>query len=546
MARKDDKWDFVNKSGRPALTPIAARNLRAELAKTIKVGIECEYNLPDQKSSCKGSNNTCKCINVHKEKDGRDCFAVCNRHGSCDMEKDGCPDPEIYCLDFESACATCTKFDKGCAKCPKKHVPENSPAHLRKNVTEALHPTKFLGKLGEFGVLDVVVDGSLLGEGGVEIVTVGRRAGFKALYDTCKKVMDVSRANKAFVDERTSIHFHILSGYLSNGKYNDHRPNYGLPGRMQFDNGGVAQEDGTIEVRDLDAPIPEIVLANFHQLWRRVENAFVWMSTTGTTREALTRWAKFRKSLLKYSAVRAPMNRVIEEIRGSNENARYMAVNYCPTKFDANGNISRFHFEIRVPDGSFSPAATAALACLACGLVLKAVDISKYGIVESGDKEYMERAKNISAYLMNGDGAFGGARLSDTTNLDPYIPELVHQSKEMIKLVKSYLITEQPAYDILERLAEKPISLRRIEGKDWDTIEQELLPGANEEDSISKELVRIIDLNVFSECATAEEWIDSVAADQGIDKSKVADRLLRMSTSGQVFWNDTLGAVVRR
>jgi hypothetical protein len=567
--KRDSNWTFIQRAGRPPLTREEADELIHEMNKVVKCGIEFELNLPEKTRGCPGDNPKCKCINISKI-DGKDCYESCSRKGTCDIEKaTGCPEEKIYCVLFRSICDSCTKFDRGCKTCKEKAAELKSPDQVRKEVFSILKPTKFLGQLGKFGVLDVVQDGSLQGNGGLEVVTVGRRVNFHAIHNMCKKILSVAKDYGAFTNERCSVHFHLLSGYLgTSNKYNSHRPNYGLnmrsgPGTtdgvpavaMPVANGGGGGQklkfqgpaDTQFEIRDLEKEIPEVVLANFHQLWRMFENAIIWLTSSGARREHLTRWIKFRKSLLKYSAFRCHMSGVVEEIRKETENARYTMVNYVPIRFDSDGNISQFHLEVRVCDGMLSPAATSAFACLFYGMLMKSIDISRFGIVESGGKEWMDQARNISKYLCNNDGAYGGPRHSDTSGIDPYIPVLVSQSKMLLKLVKPYLLEHPPSYDILNKLTEQPISLRLSEGASWEAIENSLYPESPEvEDDTKNELMKTISLNLITECSGVEEWVSFVAEELKLDKKEIEKNVGLLTEAGRVFWSPSLGAIVKR
>jgi hypothetical protein len=421
------------------------------------------------------------------------------------------------------------------------------PKYIRKKISTELSPTMFLGSLGKYGVLDVVKDGSLSGDGGVEVVTVGRRVSFNEIYDMTKKIMDSVSKYGAFVDERTSVHYHLLTGYLSTTKYNSSRPDYGLSTERSavfplssYDN------SGTLILKDMEKPIPEVVLANFHQLYRRYENAIIWLTSTGTSLNNLTRWIKFRKPMTKYSAVRETMQKIIDCISRDQENSRYYSVNYLPVSFNGGGDIDRLHFEVRVCDGLLSPSAATAFAYLFYSILIKAIDISKYGILESGDREYMLMSKEIMAKLCNNSGGYSGPRVSYTQDLGHYVPILIKQTKELINFVKPVLLKEFGVFDILSSLSEKPISIRRAEGHSWDRIEFDICPKNNEDITEEERIVvRAADTNSILECASVDEWALALADDFNFEKQDIINAIDKLILKGLIIWDNRIGSIVK-
>jgi len=535
--RKDNiKWTFVKKQNRPPLDDRQVSYFRELFKKTLKAGIEFEYNLNEQKKSCKGNNPSCRCTAVHSTKDGSICFNVCTKKGKCELEKEfGCA--EMYCVEFDPPCATCKLFNKGCSVCPLKYDPIKDPENIRNYLSSSLEPSKFLGKLGKYGVLDIVKDGSLVG-GGVEIVTVGQRVDFWKIYNMCSKIMSEAKKCNAFVDERCSIHVHLLTGYLNSEKYNnqDNHKHYGLAKSIDFN------------LKDVEEPVPEIILANFHQLWRRYENAIVWMTSSLNTMENLTRWIKFRRSMLKFSSIRSNMKDLVNEMisEQGGENSRYMMVNYTPTKFYEDGNIKQLHFELRVADGSFSPAQVTAITCLFYAMLIKSVDLSRYGIVESGGKEYMESAKNIGQYLINNNGTYSGPRVSNTSFISPYIPVLQKQSADLISLLKNILLGMQPVYDILSKLAENPVSLERVNGFTWEEINTKLMGGIDTTGSYDEAIMKAVDMGTFVKCESIQQWLQEMSEDSGMDLDDITCQVGRILEDGKAFWNEKLGTLISR
>ena len=120
-------------------------------------------------------------------------------------------------------------------------------AMVREEMKELLQPSENVGVVGKSGAYKVVKDDSLLENGGIEIPTVGRRVYWPSFYKMCAEILEpLTQRFGGFVSERSGQHFHVLTGYL---------PRDGVHG----------------EVSELEQPLPEIILANLHQLFRRYE-----------------------------------------------------------------------------------------------------------------------------------------------------------------------------------------------------------------------------------------------------------------------------------
>lgn len=544
MKNQANEWIFVTRPSRAPLTVEEAHYWGDTLHRLLKSGIEIELNLPDKNGTCDRQNYLCQCKNPFVASspmpDTKMCYEQCRKwdKGNCEIAKsEGCVG--VYCVAFESPCPKCQKYDRGCDGCPELYSPLKDPRYVREIIGAKLQPTKFVGQVGANGIYKVCRDGSLLGDGGVEVATVGRRVQFAPIYEMIKTILDETTKYGAYANERCSIHMHLLASYLTKG----------------FDNNDRGKEYILNEITELERPVPEIIVANFHQLIRRYQSALVWMTAAGEHRDHLTRWEKFRKSILPYSAVRNKMAVVAGEAgTASKSKPKYALMNYEQMQFNALGDVERLHVEARYMDGCLSPAAIAAHNCLLYGIMLKAVELSRHGVLESGNQQYMKLQNEIFNHLCNGDGDWNGSRHSDTSRLEPYIPELQRQSMQLIRLVKNTLSEMTPADDILRSLAEKPIALRRIEGKSWQQIEEELMPSSRNRDRLEDSIFRLVSLGAISECHTVDEWLgaaaDQIASEEnvGSDENKVSD--LRTSIKAyvdelalrrRIHWSESVG-----
>jgi hypothetical protein len=404
------------------------------------------------------------------------------------------------------------------------------PQTVRAEMKELLMPSGFVGTVGKSGALDVIKDGSLPG-GGIEVPTVGRRVHWQSFYQMCQGILDPIVARGGFVNERCGQHFHVLAGYF---KKNVHQ-----------------------KINELEEPLPEIVLANLHQLHRRYELAMFWMMSGGERMENLTRWARFRQSIYQYSALRHKMAKIQKELAenivcmgGASQNGKYASVAYHFCEFNREGDVETFHIENRIADGCLSPAVITAWAMLCYALVMKAVRLSQYGVMEVGDEDYTQAVKEAMPHLIDGERReWGNNRFADTSGIGPSMPWIRESAREMVQLLKPELYNLGPSFNILMELADKPISIRRAEGDSWEKIEDDLYGGyakaaadntyANEE-----EIRELIDLAGIVECESLDSWIEEVSANLGQNPEGVIQSVNHLLESGRYRWSEAIGALI--
>lgn len=556
MINKKKAWQFIRQPGaRPTLTEKEVSYWKNILGRLSKAGIELEYNLPETNGTCNKTNLLCQCVAIFNAKEPMPkttkCFEQCERwdkkfpeDGNCQIAKKyGCAG--INCSEFVSPCPKCKLYDRGCENCTDLYRPLSDPNNIRAELTARLDPSQFVGDFGKKGVLKVIKDGSLKGDGGVEIITVGTRVQFKRLQSMLAGIIKEAMSVGAWTNERCSSHIHLLASYLT--------PN--------FDpkvSGKILLKD----ISEMEMAMPELILANFHQLIRRYHVALVWMGMSGQKMETLTRWEKFRKSVLPYSPISHRMSSVVAEIKESVaegiSKGRYSFINYSNMAFDDKGDISQLHLEARYLDGMFSPSVIAAHACLLYGLLIKAVDLSAYGLLRAGDAEYMDQQKNVMKLLCNNNFGedFGENRNSDTKGVHPYIPWIKEQAKELVLLLKGPLSNEMEALSVLEKLVEKPVSFWLIEGKSWKQIEEIYAKGTGETEK-DIDLGVILSTTAIHGCDSPEEWI---AAATGIileeagatndarlveaTNKRINAQIAAMREKGKVFWSSAVGTYI--
>lgn len=570
MQKKRERIRFQQKKGRPPLSREWADYWIAFLEKVLKVGTEFEMNLPTpDKVLDKGSDQPCmhakkpcvtNCANLETcLVDRHPTLCLTKRTGEFLNKKFMCPAKDnadinacedcegwrlhcrqLKCAMFTPFCTVCPAFQRAGEVVEKGDIRRDADT-VREEMRELLQPTEFVGHVGEKGVLEVKKDNSLANGGGIEIPTVGRRIHWQSFYNMCKDIIEPIVARGGSVNERCGQHYHVLAGYFDNSK------------RGQGTGFGV-----TRTVSELERPLPECVLANLHQLHRRYELAMFWIMSAGISLNHLTRWARFRQSIRRFSALQSRMSKVQAEMAevvigmnsASNQKGKYASVAYHFCRFNEEGDVTTLHIENRIADGVLSPAVATAWAMLCYALVLKAVRLSQYGIMEAGSREYMNKVKEIQPNLVDGEHRdWGDYRQADTSNLTPHIPWLRENAQEMVNWLKPELSDLGPSYEILLSLADKPCSLRLSEGQTWKDIESSLygpyLNTSDSEEFVNEgELREIIDLASIVDCEHIEMWIEEVSAYLGQDPPVVADIVHRMINSGDFRWSDPIGALI--
>lgn len=556
-------WHFIKMSERPALNRFESQYWLNIFKKIIKVGLEFEFNLQESQGTCRGDSTTCPCVYL----DTRDCSNKCVHEDMCkdyknidtclnkkeECTSDMCNECDTYsvdcksqeCMGFLSACVICTEHAKDCTNCNYKYDPEKNPSNIRNNLIKELKPTESYGDVKGLGIHKIIRDGSLTGDGGAEIITCGKRVDFFSFYNMIKKIMDSVKEKDGFMDERGSIHMHILNSYF--GKI--------VKKKANGETVTLTDESVPPNISSLERPIPEIILANYHQLNRKYQNAMTWMFMGLDKPNKLTRWEKFRVSTLEVSAEKTLMDRVVRTIQEiSSDNGgknKYGWVNYVFCSFKDSNFLDRFHVEQRGLDGIMVPSVVAAIACMQQALLLKAIEISKYGTLSIDNNDWLNKAMNMKKSILNGRGSYGGDRFSDTSDLFRYEAEFRDEAIDLVDQLKVFLMDMGPAYDILSKLAEKPVALYRVEGLNWDDIEKVFYvePPVVEVSEVEEYINQSIDTQQLKNCKDIEQWATSISKLMKEDKvdhelSEVLAYVEKSSIEGNMIWSDSLGTML--
>lgn len=372
-----------------------------------------------------------------------------------------------------------------------------------------LAPSGNLEQLGTNGVLDVQTEHC-----GIEIRVIGRQPHFLALQKQYTGIMKVLKSQGARARPTCGMHFHLLT-----------------PG--------------------LAEPTPEIILANLWNLTRRYAPELKYMTSGGDKREALCRRRNHNShlELVRHSAGMMPMTeiqRLLKKSRSVPEHQNFLNLEHIG--FSAEGQVLPFHLEFRFPDGDLSPTSVTAKAFLFLAMLLKAVDLSQYGVIHVGKIGVWRRKQELLQMLNNNEGKLA---TSDTSLVsDEVIEELRQGAYELLDLLAPTFerFADNPALDVLLALAEQPISLLRCAGYDWEDIETILAGRAElnpvELDQTDQRLMRSIELGEWSGLPSSEAWQWRAARELFLTPQELERRLERLKSLRGLRWDARQGSMI--
>lgn len=370
-----------------------------------------------------------------------------------------------------------------CAR-PRK----SNAVELRDEIELLVKPSKNLQNLGELGVFDVVKEHC-----GIELQVIGRHPHWNSLLEQYKKIISILLDKKVRMKPTCGLHFHLIGVGLSES-------------------------------------IPEIILANLWNLIRRHAPGLKFLFSGGNVKEGICRRRQHNayQEFLSLSPVKLRMGQIKSKLKESMivpEHQNFFNLEHLI--FNNNGDPSNFHIELRFPDGDLSPTSIVAKTYLFFALLLKSVEISKYGLIHTGSKSQWKRKKELLNYLSNNDGDL--AR-SDTSKIGKAeIKELQRNSMDLLILLKSVFNKfTNPAWEVLKNLNKKPISLRRIEGNGWEEIENDLSSKASYPlfiDQKDSKIIKIIELGLEKNKKSIDEWLTDVSIKTGYSKPEIKQRI---------------------
>ncbi|MGC9357658.1 MAG: hypothetical protein ACP5GX_07325, partial [Anaerolineae bacterium] len=370
--------------------------------------------------------------------------------------------------------------------------------------------------LGTYGVLDVVSEHC-----GIEVQIIGRQPYYPVLLQQYRSILDPLLEKGVRARPTCGLHFHLLT-----------------PG--------------------LAEPVPEIILANVWNLTRRYAPHLRFITSAGDRTEALCRRRNYTSHLemVRHTPGAMSMRKIYEILRDSRQVPEHQNfLNLEHVRFTEEGAVHPFHLEFRFPDADLSPTSIVAKNFLFLAMILKAVEMSQYGVIHVGHIREWRRKVKILNMLSNNDGNLA---TSDTSAITPeIIEELRVGCREFLELLKPIFGRfvrasfeggeDHPAFEVLGLLAETPISLLRCSGRDWLEIESLFSERARVNpgkwDKSDRRLIRAIELAELTGYTEPESWKWEAARELFLTPQELERRLERLDKWRGLKWDVALGSM---
>ncbi|MEN8258659.1 MAG: hypothetical protein ABFS09_12425 [Thermodesulfobacteriota bacterium] len=384
------------------------------------------------------------------------------------------------------------------------------PKKVKREIVEerlisALKPSQDMNNLGRLGVFDITKEHC-----GIEIRVIGRHPHWDAQIDQYRQIIAPLWANQVRMRPTCGLHFHLL---------------------------GVG----------LSEPVPEIILANFWNIMRRYAPGLKFLTSGGENLKCLCRRRQHNahQEFMAQSPELHPLSKIQHILKESFEVPEHQNFfNIEHVRFNDKGQISTFHVEFRFPDGDLSPLSITAKVFLFLVMMLKAVEISKFGLLHVGKTGQWQRKNKLLDLISNNDGKLA---TSDTSQCEPFLDEYQHNAQSLLRFLKSiFVLIDNPAEIVLQALAEEPISLRRHQGMSWQDIDEELqsLVGPRDQmDELDYQLCKIIELGLVEEKDDYHSWLVATAHLSNCPVDEVLNRLAKYKKR-KPLWSPKLGRMV--
>lgn len=372
-----------------------------------------------------------------------------------------------------------------------------------------LQPSGSLEQLGPTGVLDITKEHC-----GVEVRVIGRPPHFHALQQQYSAIVGSLHRHGGRPRATCGLHFHLLT-----------------PG--------------------LAEAVPEIILANLWNLTRRYAPELKFMTSGGDKPEALCRRRNHNSHLemVRHSPATMHMRDIqhkLDESRPVPKHQNFLNLEHVG--FTEQGDVWPFHVEFRFPDADLAPTSITAKTFLFLAMLLKAVDLSQYGVIHVGKIKPWRRKVEVLNMLSNNAGNLA---TSDTRQITPdIIAELQQGSYELLDLLTPTFERwpDNPALDVLLALAERPVSLLRCAGYDWPDIEA-LLQRRTTIDAIGLDrtdhrLMQGIELGEWAHHPSVEAWQWHIARELYLTPQDLERRLDLLKSLRGLRWSDRQGTLV--
>jgi hypothetical protein len=378
-------------------------------------------------------------------------------------------------------------------------------AEFQPEIEKRLAPSKDMNRLGRLGVFDVVKEHC-----GIEIQVIGRHPHWETLLAQYRQIVRPLVEIGVRIRPTCGLHFHLIGIGLSES-------------------------------------IPEIVLANFWNMARRFAPALKFLTSGGNSWQGLCRRRQHNahQEFLRLSPVSMHMREIQQRLNKSNDVPEHQNFfNLEHLRFDEKGGVETFHIEFRFPDGDLSPVSVAAKTFLFWVMLLKSVEISKFGLLHVGKTQNWKRKKELMDLISNNDGLLA---TSDTSGALGCLDEYRENARDLLQFLKStFIMLDNPSEIVLQALAQEPISLRRIKLEDWRKIDEcleRLITPEQMLDRTDYRIIKIIELGLVSGMPNQGEWITKAAIQSEVTRETLRKRLEKLKKRAPI-WNQELGSMV--
>lgn len=366
------------------------------------------------------------------------------------------------------------------------------PEEFQPAIERLLQPSHSLAVLGEHGVLDVTKEHC-----GVEVRIIGRYPYYDALVSQYGRIIGLTLPLGVRARPTCGLHFHLIAVWSAQA-------------------------------------LPEIILANLWNQVRRYAPYLRFITAGGESRDALCRRRQHNShlELVRHTPIALSMREIQEILKQSHVVPFHQNfLNLERVVFNESGQIDLLQVEFRFPDVDLAPTSIVAKTFLFFALLLRSVELSKYGLIHSGRIREWRRKVELLDLLSNNDGPLA---TSDTSRLtDDDWEEIRSGTRDMLdELRPAFSRFENPAFRTLKKLAETPVGWMRSAGMDWTAIEAELRRDAEADqalDSLDRKLIRIIELGEIKGISAEGRWRDVAADTLWILREELDARLKKLS-----------------
>lgn len=369
-----------------------------------------------------------------------------------------------------------------------------------------LEPSRDMNHLGRLGVFNVIKEHC-----GIEVLIIGRHPHWESLVEQYSQIILPLLEQNIRMRPTCGFHFHLLQV-------------------------GASEH------------IPEIILANLWNMFRCFAPGLKFLTSGGETMDGLCRRRQHNahQEFTKLCPTRLHMEAIQEQLKKSLDVPEHQNFfNLEHIHFTEEKQLNTLHIELRFPDGDLYPVSITAKTFLFLTMQLKAVEISKFGLLNVEQDPHWSRNLELLDYISNNEGKTAS---SDTSQITPaMLEEYRANGRALLTFLKSiFLILDNPSEIILKDLVETPISMRRVAGKNWPQINDELsslIAPLRSLDATDHELIKIIELGLVTEIIDETSWYQKAASLLNLTVAKTKQRLQFLNDRNPV-WSSETGSIV--